>query len=68
LNACVVAKGGHVYYTIHINCSVVLFYYFSLNGVTCGAFAWMFLSTPKSVGGVTAMLIAWKRWKLFIFW
>jgi len=29
-------------FTMHINCSVVLFYYFRLNGVNCCAFAWMF--------------------------
>jgi len=45
-------------FIIHINCSVVLSCYFSLNGVICCAFAWTFLSTPKSLGGVTVMLIA----------
>jgi len=34
-------------FTIHINYSVVLRYYFSLNGVSCCAIAWTFLSTPK---------------------
>jgi len=38
---------------MHINCSVVLFCYFRLNGVNCCAFAWKFLSTPKSLGGIT---------------
>jgi len=46
-------------FTIHINCNVVLLCYYSLeNGVNCCAFAWTFLSTPKSLGGVTVMLIA----------
>jgi len=39
----------------------VLFCYFSLNGGNCCAFALTFLSTPKSLGGVTVMLIAQKR-------
>jgi len=43
---------------VAINCSVMLLYYFSLNGVNCCAFAWTFLSSPKSLGGVTVMLIA----------
>jgi len=43
-------------FTIHINCSVVLLGYFSLNSVNCSAFAWTFLSMPKSLGGVTVML------------
>jgi len=45
---------------IHINSSVVLLYYFSLNGVNCCALAWTFLNTTKLLGGVTVMLIALK--------
>jgi len=50
-------------FTILINCSVVLFCYFSLNGVNCYSFAWTFSSTTKSLGGVTVMLIILKTLK-----
>jgi len=45
-------------FTIHISCCVVQLYYFSLNDESCGVIAWTFLSTPKSLGGVTIMLIS----------
>ena len=38
-------------FTIHSNCSVVLLYYFSLNGVICCVTAWTFSSRSKYLGG-----------------
>ena len=34
-------------FTIHINCCVMLRYYFGSNDVNCCAFAWTFLNTQE---------------------
>jgi len=48
-------------FTIHSTCSVVLLYYFTSNGISCSAIVEMFLSMPKSLGGITVMPITLKR-------
>jgi len=61
---CVVAKDGvpnadgHTF-TVNSKCSVVLLYCFSLNEICC-VIACTFSSTPKSLGGITIMLITLK--------
>jgi len=39
-----------------------------LKGVVCCVIAWTFSSTPKSLGGITVIIITLKRWKLLICW
>jgi len=56
-NACV-ANGGHLIFAIATLWCLI---YFSLNGVICCLIALTFSSTPKSLGGITVMLITLKR-------
>jgi len=55
-------------FNFHNNCNVMVPCYFNVNGVICCVIPLTFSSTPKSLGGITVMLITLKSWKLIICW